>query len=139
MKSVYGASPPALSFVNARQKDLAAITVSETLFGRIELSYGADRLGLGTLPADIDHYTNHVLGIEENDVWLQNFNIRALLVKENDCLFGFKAPAITAGIHIKYNSDIANINSELHGGALRHRLSPSQWRGLHPHHDQDLP
>ena len=111
---LWGKPAGALSFVSAGQKDLAAITVSETLFGRIELSYGGDRLGLGTLPADIDHYTNHVLGIEENDVWLQNFNIRALLVKENDCLFGFEAPAITAGVQVKYNSDIANINSELH-------------------------
>jgi hypothetical protein len=118
---LWGKPAAALSFVNARQKDLAAVTMSETLFGRVELSYGGDRLGLGTLPGDIDAFgdRNNIagIGIEENAVWLHNFNIRALLVKENDCLFGFKAPAITAGIHFKYNSDIEHIDQEL-GGAL---------------------
>lgn len=114
---VWGAPSAALSFVNARQKDLTALTVTETLFGRIELGYGGDRLGLGTLPGDIDAYSGHTLGIDEAAVWLHNFNVRALLVKENDCLFGFQAPAITAGIHFKYNADIENVDREL-GGAL---------------------
>lgn len=116
-ESLWGSPSAALSYVNARQKDLMAFTVTETLGGRVEFGYGADRLGLGTLPGDIDYYSGHTLGIEENSVWLHNFNIRTLLVKENDCLFGFQAPAITAGIHFKYNSDIANVNREL-GGAL---------------------
>jgi hypothetical protein len=111
---LWGKPSGALTYVVAGQKDLGAITASETLYGRIELSFGADRLGLGTLPGDIDHFSGHTLGIAENDVWLENFNIRALLVKENDCLFGFEAPAITAGVQVKYNSDIANINTELH-------------------------
>jgi hypothetical protein len=110
----WGKPAGALSFVDARQKDLAAITVSETLFARVELSYGADRLGLGTFPADVAKYAPP-LSIEEDSVWLHNFNIRTLLVKENDCFFGFQAPAITAGIQVKYNSDIAHINTELPG------------------------
>ena len=113
---LWGKPAGALTFINARQKDLAAITVSETLFGRVELSYGGDRLGLGTLPADIKNAGGPML--DESAVWLHNFNIRALLVKENDCLFGFKAPAITAGIHFKYNPDIEHIDQEL-GGALQ--------------------
>jgi hypothetical protein len=112
---LWGKPAAALTFVNARQKDLAAVTLSETLFGRVELGYGADRLGLGTLPGDIVNAGGPVLG--ESAVWLYNFNVRTLLVKENDCLFGVKAPAITAGIHFKYNADIENINREL-GGAL---------------------
>ena len=113
---LWGKPAGALTFINAGQKDLAAITVSETLFGRVELSYGGDRLGLGTLPADIKNAGGPML--DESAVWLHNFNIRALLVKENDCLFGFKAPAITAGIHFKYNSGIEHIDQEL-GGALQ--------------------
>jgi hypothetical protein len=114
---LFGKPAGALSFVNAREKDLAAITVSETLFGRVELSYGGDRLGLGTLPADIDNFSHHALSIEENDAWVHNFNVRGLLIKENDCILGFKAPAVTAGVHFKYNSEISHINDEL-GGAL---------------------
>jgi hypothetical protein len=123
---LWGKPAGALTYVNARQKDLAAITVSETLFARVELSYGGDRLGLGTLPADIARFTP--LSIEENDVWLHNFNIRALLVKENDCLLGFKAPAITAGVQFKYNSDIEHINQELHGvlGDIGYRHSSGE-------------
>ena len=93
---------------------LEAVTASETLFARVELSFGADRLGLGTLPADI---AANNLNISETSVWLENFNIRTLLWKENDCLFGIKAPAITFGVSLKYNSDISNINKEL-GNAL---------------------
>ena len=50
---LWGKPATALTFIDARQKDLFAVTASETLFARIELSYGGDRLGLGTLPADI--------------------------------------------------------------------------------------
>ncbi len=109
----WGKPATALTFINARQKDLFAVTASETLFGRLELSYGGDRLGLGTLPAEVKAYTPYT--VEEDSVWLQNFNFRLLLWKENDCLFGIKAPAITAGVSLKFNSDIANINRELNG------------------------
>jgi hypothetical protein len=114
---LWGKPATALTYIDARQKDLFAVTASETLFGRLELSYGGDRLGLGTLPADIAAFgqRNHIpnFGIEEDSVWLQNFNFRALLWKENDCLLGIKAPAITAGVSLKFNSDISNINREL--------------------------
>ena len=109
----WGKPATALTFINARQKDLFAVTASETLFGRLELSYGGNRLGLGTLPAEVKAYTPYT--VEEDSVWLQNFNFRLLLWKENDCLFGIKAPAITAGVSLKFNSDIANINRELNG------------------------
>ena len=111
---LWGKPATALTFINARQKDLEAVTASETLFARVELSFGGDRLGLGTLPADI---AANNLNISETSVWLENFNIRTLLWKENDCLFGIKAPAITFGVSLKYNSDISNINKEL-GNAL---------------------
>ncbi len=110
---LWGKPATAMTFIDARQKDLFAVTASETLFARVELSYGGDRLGLGTLPAAIKTSTG--IGIEEDSVWLQNFNFRALLWKENDCLLGIKAPAITAGVSLKFNSDISNINKELNG------------------------
>jgi hypothetical protein len=108
----WGKPATALTFIDARQKDIEAITASETLFARVELSFGGDRLGLGTLPADIAAHTPWT--IRETSLWLDNFNIRTLLWKENDCLFGFEAPAITAGVTLKYNSDISTINQELH-------------------------
>ena len=109
---LWGKPAVAASILNGGGKDLQALTVSETLFGRVEFSYGIDRLGLGSLPRDIDTYTPFG-NIEESGVWLHNFNVRTLLVKENDCLFGLKAPAITAGVSFKYNGQIENINDEL--------------------------
>ena len=57
------------------------------------------------------------IDIEQSDVWLHHFNIRALLVKENTCFGGIALPAITAGVHFKYNDGIGDINQKL-GGAL---------------------
>ena len=94
------------------QEDLTALTITETLFGRVELGYAADRLGLGTLPSDIA-----LAGagpIDHSDLWMHNFNIRVRLVKENDFELGdVGVPAITAGIHFKYNDGIADINKEI--------------------------
>jgi hypothetical protein len=113
---VFGEPAVALSYVNLGQKSLDAITISETLFGRVEVSYGADRFGLGTLPATI---TDAGLpNIELSEVWLHSFNVRGLLVKENDTLLGdLPMPAITFGIQCKYNDGISEINDRL-GGAL---------------------
>jgi len=112
---VFGKPAFAMSYVNAGRKNLDALTVTETGGQKIEFGYGADRFGLGSLPSDIRDATG--VDIDHNDVWLHTFNVRGLLVKENTCLGGFATPAITAGVHFKYNSGIADINSRL-GGAL---------------------
>jgi len=111
----FGKPAAALSVGNFGDKQLSAITVTETLFDRIELGYGCDRLGLGDLPNDIQDTTK--TDIETGDVWRHNFNVRFLLVKEDTCLAGIPLPAITAGVHVKYNDGIAQINDNL-GGAL---------------------
>ena len=108
----FGKPSAAITDINAGAKNLTALTVTETLFGRIELGYGADRLGLGTLPDDIRNTTG--VDIAHSDVWLHNFNVRALLVKENDTPLGDIAmPAITAGIDFKVNDGIGSINQNL--------------------------
>jgi hypothetical protein len=107
---------PAVAFSNvmAGRKNLQAFTVTENLFGRIELGYAATRLGLGTLPGDIKDATGVDIG--RHDIWLHNFNIRGLLLEENS--FGTKwLPALTVGTHFKVNDGIKGINNKL-GGAL---------------------
>jgi hypothetical protein len=108
---VFGKPTASLSYVNLGQKNLDSIAVTETLFGRIELGYAANRFGLGTLPDDIRDLTPY--DIRTDDVWLHHFNVRALLVKENTCFGGIALPAITAGVHFKYNDGIAEINQRL--------------------------
>ncbi len=110
VQGVFGAPAFAVSVVGLGKKNLDALTVSETLFGRLELSAAADRLGLGTLPTAIRTATSVDIG--KSDVWLYNVNARYLLVKEGKAI-----PAITAGVHFKSNSDIEDIDKSL-GGAL---------------------
>jgi len=104
----------AVSFVGLGTKNLEAFTATETLFGRLELGFGADRLDLGNTPGDIKKATHVDIGT--SDVWLYNFNARFLVLPENS--FNTKwLPAITIGSDFKYNSDISDINHRL-GGAL---------------------
>jgi len=111
--TAFGYPSVAVSYVNAGSKDLEAFTISETLFNRVELSYGADRFGVGSLRDDLITATHVDIG---NEVWLHNFNARLALVDEGS--FGQEwIPAVTVGAHYKYNSDIARINSSL-GNAL---------------------
>ncbi|HEY3330936.1 MAG TPA: DUF3034 family protein [Capsulimonadaceae bacterium] len=107
-----GAGKPAfaISYVNLDRKSLTALTASETLYGRLELSVGADQLELGTLPANIKAATT--VDINRSSVWLLNLNARYLAVKEAG-----QVPAVTVGAHYKYNGDIKHIDEAL-GGAL---------------------
>ena len=112
----WGKPTMAYSFVGLGRKNLDAITLTEPfLEGRFEFGYGADRLGLGTLPGTIQTATG--VDVERSDVWMHNFNLRCLAVKENTEVGGIKMPAITLGVDFKYNADIEQINNKL-GGAL---------------------
>jgi hypothetical protein len=106
---IWGKPAVAFSSVVLGHKNLQALTLTETVFGRLELGYGIDRLGLGTLPDDIEDATTVDIGKDE--VWLHNFNARYLLFKEG------KLPAVTAGVHFKANQGIEGIDDRL-GGAL---------------------
>jgi hypothetical protein len=100
----------AVSYVNLGSKSLSALTGSETLFGRLELSLGADQLQLGTLPDSILKATS--VNIDQSSEWLYSWNARYLAVKEST-----NVPAVTIGVQFKDNSSIAGINHDL-GGAL---------------------
>jgi len=105
----------AMSFVNLADKNLTALTITEMVGDRIEIGYAADRLGMGTLPGDIQE-TTHV-NIETGDVWLHNFNVRMLFIEENTSFLGLAMPAVTGGVHFKVNEGIRDIDNRL-GGAL---------------------
>jgi hypothetical protein len=97
------------AYVNlGHEVNLEAFTITESPFKRLELGYGWDRLGLGDLP--------QVLGIPADEVQLHNFNARFQILKEGE--FDQKwIPALTAGVHYKYNDGISEVNREV-GGAL---------------------
>jgi hypothetical protein len=114
--TIFGLPSAAYSqvFMPHGRKDLEAWTFTETLFKRLELGYGFDRLGLGTLPQDISDATDVSIGTHH--VLLHNFNVRALLLEEGS--FKLPLPALTFGTHFKYNDGIQSIDHKL-GGALK--------------------
>jgi hypothetical protein len=93
-------------------RHLNAFTVTETLWDRIELGYAWDHLELGDLPHDIEEATG--IGIGDDSVDLHNFNARLLVLKEGDFNQSW-LPALTVGVHYKYNDDIDDIDSDLMG------------------------
>jgi hypothetical protein len=112
--AVFSYPSVAFSYVNLGSKNLEALTISETLFGRLELSYGADRFGTGNLRENILKATH--VDVERDDVWLHTFSARALVLEENSFNQDW-LPAFTVGAHLKLNDGIASINNKL-GGAL---------------------
>ena len=103
------------AYVNlGHEQNLEALTITESPFKRLELGYGWDRLGLGDLPLALRN-----AGIENyhaDEVELHNFNARFQIVKEGE--FDQKwIPALTAGVHYKYNDGINDVNQQT-GGAL---------------------
>lgn len=108
-------SLPSVSFtyVQAGSKSLQTLAITETFYQRIELGYAVSRFYMGSLP----HVIRRDMGmdIDRNDVYLHNFNIRAMLVEEDS--HDLALPAITAGVHFKYNDGIRSIDDRM-GGAL---------------------
>ena len=93
-------------------RHLDGITITETLWDRIELGYGWNHLDIGDLPRDVFVATG--LAIGDHSVSMHNFNLRVLAVKEG----GYNQswlPAVTFGIHYKHNSTTDNIDQDLLG------------------------
>ena len=99
------------AFVDIGQgRNLEAFTITETLWKRLELGYGYDRLDIGDLPQAVEEATG--IRLHDREVGLHNFNARLQLLKEGE--FDQKwVPALTFGTHYKYNDTYNSINSDL--------------------------
>ena len=93
-------------------RHLEAYTVTETLWDRLELGYALDRFDMGDLPSEIRQATGIRIG--DDEIEMHNFNGRIALIREGDLDYAW-APALTAGVHYKYNSDIKNLDQQLMG------------------------
>ncbi len=87
-------------------------TITETLWDRLELGYGFNALYLSDLQDDIQAATG--IRIDDDTVYLHNFNARLALVKEGEFDQAW-LPAITFGAHYKYNDTISDIDDDLSG------------------------
>jgi hypothetical protein len=98
------------SFLNIGTKEMQVFAVTQPLFNRFEIGYAYNYLNLGSL-------TDDIRGVGMNpgrdNVQLHHFNLRGMLIKEND--FGLPLPAVTAGVHFKYNDGVQRIDRNLGG------------------------
>ncbi len=92
-------------------RDLVALTLTETPWKRLELGFGYEYLNLGDLPTQIK--AGGGPSIDDN-LAVYNANARLQILKDGE--FDQKwLPAITAGIHYKYNDGLNHINNQLDG------------------------
>jgi hypothetical protein len=107
-----------LSYVDlGHGQDLEALTLTESPLSRLELGYGYENFNLGNLPLDVYKATSGALYLSETSVELHNFNARLQILKEGEFDQNW-IPALTFGVHYKYNDSYNDINSEL-GGTLK--------------------
>ncbi len=91
---------------------LGFTTATETIGNRLEFGYGLNALSLNDLPDLVEDNTG--LNIDNNVVYLHNFNARLALLHEGEFNQSW-LPAVTIGAHYKYNSTINDINEDLNG------------------------
>ena len=100
-------------------RDLEAVTVTETPWKRLELGYGYDHLNLGDLPTAVVAAGGPRIA---DSVTMHNANARLQFLSEGE--FGQKwLPALTAGIHYKYNDGIQDINNTLGNLMAQHGIT----------------
>lgn len=87
-------------------------TFTETIGDRLELGYGLNALSLNELPDLVASSTG--LDIEDDTVFLHNFNARLALLKEGQFDQSW-LPAVTLGAHYKYNDTVEDIDTDLAG------------------------
>ena len=99
------------AYVNlGSDKNLEALTFTESPFSHLELGYGWDHLGLGNLPLALRNAG--LVNYHQDEVQLHNFNARLQILKEGE--FDQKwIPALTAGVHYKYNDGINEVRNEV--------------------------
>ncbi len=103
---IFGLPAASATYINAREKNVESLAVSEVLIQRVELSFAVSRFGVGTLPRAI---RDAGAGDIRNDVYLYNINARGVLIPENS--FDLPIPQITAGVGFKQNDGIDQINN----------------------------
>jgi hypothetical protein len=111
--AMFGLPSFSASFAAIGEKDFESFVVTENIWGKVEIGYALERIGLGDWPADV---RTGMGGVHvDNHVFLHNFNTRLTVVEEGGFDYGWM-PAVTIGAHFKWNEGLNDINRQL-GGA----------------------
>jgi len=103
----------AYTFINLGSKRLQVVSVTQVFWNRVELGYAYNHFGVGSL---FDDVRAAGLNMGRDHVHLHHFNVRVNMLPENS--FDMPLPAVTGGVHFKYNDGIKSIDRNL-GGAFR--------------------
>jgi hypothetical protein len=111
--SFFGKPSVAFDTIGLQGKSLNAFLLTENIGGRVEFGFAADQFGLGSFPGQLQTATQVDIG--RSELWLYNFGIRGLLVKENAGENNW-LPAVTLGAIVKHNEGIRDIYQKLLAG-----------------------
>jgi hypothetical protein len=110
--AIFGMPSVSASYINMGSKNLWTVGITEVVWRRIELGYAFNYFDLGSMN-DLAKKFGADLGTD--DVMLHHFNVRGQIIEENSWGFTWM-PAVTLGVHYKYNDGIRGINKHLGGG-----------------------
>ncbi len=119
--SVMGFPTTSFTYLDMGSKNLYSFAITQVFFERFEFGYAYNYLYVGSLYDDV---AKAGLNMGRDHVQLHHFNLRINFIKENSC--DLPLPAITGGVHFKYNPDIGNIDDSL-GHALRAAGMDRDW------------
>lgn len=110
---VFGLPSVSGTFAAIGEKDFESIVVTENIWGKVELGYALERIGLGDWPDDVRTATAGAVHVD-NHVFLHNFNTRLMVIEEGS--FDWKwTPAVTLGAHFKWNEGLDDIDKQTGG------------------------
>ncbi len=110
---VVGLPSVSFSFAGIGQKDYQSIAMTENLWGKVELGYAMERIGLGDWPEDVGIATGGTVHVS-NHVVKHNFNARLMVIEEGS-FDSTWMPAVTLGAHFKVNDGLSAINRQSGG------------------------
>jgi len=111
---IFGAPSGAFIFLDiGKGRHLEVYAVSMALWDRVELSFAASRLDIDDLARDINNTFQTKL-TSESHIWMYNFNARLNLLKEGEHDLPW-LPAVTGGVHLKYNANINHLDGDTMG------------------------
>ena len=108
--SIFGLPSFSTSFAAIGEMDYESFAVTENIWGKVELGYALERIGLGDWPADVKTATAGTVHVD-NHVLKHNFNTRLMVIEEGsfDCAW---MPAVTLGAHFKWNDGLNDIDKQ---------------------------
>jgi hypothetical protein len=94
-----------------RDKDFQSFAITENIWGKFEIGYALERIGLGDWPDDVKKI---VPTFDVSEVFLHNLNLRYMFMPEGglDCEW---MPAITFGTHFKWTDGFNKVDEQLSG------------------------